>query len=56
MLKSYIIGLNGALYFVSMDADGGVAKHPTNKAGAQYGTGKFPQITLLKWYKANAIF
>ncbi|KAJ5225548.1 CAZyme family GH7 [Penicillium chermesinum] len=32
-------GLNGALYFVSMDADGGVAKYPANKAGAKYGTG-----------------
>ncbi|KAG6809595.1 hypothetical protein H0H92_015615 [Tricholoma furcatifolium] len=32
-------GLNGALYFTSMDADGGMAKYPTNKAGAQYGTG-----------------
>jgi len=32
-------GLNGALYFVSMDADGGQAKNPTNKAGAKYGTG-----------------
>ncbi|KAL7928143.1 Exoglucanase 1 [Trichoderma chlorosporum] len=32
-------GLNGALYFVSMDADGGVSKYPTNTAGAKYGTG-----------------
>jgi len=32
-------GLNGALYFVEMDADGGMAKYPTNRAGAQYGTG-----------------
>ena len=32
-------GLNGALYFVSMDADGGMAKYPANKAGAKYGTG-----------------
>ncbi|CAI4217505.1 unnamed protein product [Parascedosporium putredinis] len=32
-------GLNGALYFVSMDADGGLAKSPNNKAGAKYGTG-----------------
>ncbi|KAI5791095.1 1,4-beta-D-glucan cellobiohydrolase-like protein [Geopyxis carbonaria] len=32
-------GLNGALYFVSMDADGGLAKYSTNKAGAKYGTG-----------------
>ncbi|KAJ9151040.1 Glucanase [Coniochaeta hoffmannii] len=32
-------GLNGALYFVSMDEDGGMSKYPTNKAGAKYGTG-----------------
>jgi cellulose 1,4-beta-cellobiosidase len=32
-------GLNGALYFVSMDLDGGIAKYSTNKAGAKYGTG-----------------
>ncbi|WYZ35197.1 hypothetical protein EsH8_I_001473 [Colletotrichum jinshuiense] len=32
-------GLNGALYFVSMDADGGLSKFSTNKAGAKYGTG-----------------
>jgi cellulose 1,4-beta-cellobiosidase len=32
-------GLNGALYFVSMDSDGGMAKFPANKAGAKYGTG-----------------
>jgi cellulose 1,4-beta-cellobiosidase len=32
-------GLNGALYFVEMDADGGVSKYPNNKAGAKYGTG-----------------
>jgi len=32
-------GLNGALYFSEMDADGGMARFPTNKAGAQYGTG-----------------
>ncbi|KAK4961763.1 hypothetical protein LTR10_002254 [Elasticomyces elasticus] len=32
-------GLNGALYFVQMAADGGVADYPTNKAGAKYGTG-----------------
>ncbi|EHK97530.1 putative 1,4-beta-D-glucan cellobiohydrolase B [Glarea lozoyensis 74030] len=32
-------GLNGALYFVSMDADGGMKKYPNNKAGAKYGTG-----------------
>ena len=32
-------GLNGALYFTQMDADGGMARFPTNKAGAKYGTG-----------------
>ncbi|TAQ91372.1 hypothetical protein B7494_g336 [Chlorociboria aeruginascens] len=32
-------GLNGALYFVSMDKDGGVGRYPNNKAGAKYGTG-----------------
>ncbi|KAF8694341.1 glycoside hydrolase family 7, partial [Rhizoctonia solani] len=32
-------GLNGALYFVEMDADGGTARFPNNKAGAKYGTG-----------------
>jgi cellulose 1,4-beta-cellobiosidase len=32
-------GLNGALYFVEMQADGGMSKYPTNKAGAKYGTG-----------------
>jgi cellulose 1,4-beta-cellobiosidase len=32
-------GLNGALYFVEMSADGGMGKYPTNKAGAKYGTG-----------------
>ncbi|KAF8892799.1 Exocellobiohydrolase [Gymnopilus junonius] len=32
-------GLNGAVYFSQMDADGGVARFPTNKAGSKYGTG-----------------
>lgn len=32
-------GFGGSLYFVEMDADGGKAKYPTNKAGAAYGTG-----------------
>lgn len=32
-------GLNGALYFVEMPADGGTSKYPGNKAGAKYGTG-----------------
>ena len=32
-------GLNGALYLVEMDEDGGMGKYPGNKAGAKYGTG-----------------
>ncbi|KXT09663.1 hypothetical protein AC579_3016 [Pseudocercospora musae] len=32
-------GLNGALYFVEMAADGGMAAYENNKAGAKYGTG-----------------
>jgi len=32
-------GLNGALYFSEMSADGGLSKYSTNKAGAKYGTG-----------------
>jgi len=32
-------GLNGALYFVTMEADGGMSKYSGNKAGAKYGTG-----------------
>lgn len=32
-------GINGALYFSEMDADGGVSRFPSNKAGARYGTG-----------------
>ncbi|KAI1788826.1 cellobiohydrolaseI [Ganoderma leucocontextum] len=32
-------GLNGALYFVEMDADGGKSRFPNNKAGSTYGTG-----------------
>ncbi|KAH9932018.1 cellobiohydrolaseI [Epithele typhae] len=32
-------GLNGALYFVGMDADGGTSRFSGNKAGAKYGTG-----------------
>ncbi|KAK0631560.1 cellobiohydrolase from Melanocarpus Albomyces complexed with Cellotetraose [Immersiella caudata] len=32
-------GINSGLTFVEMDADGGMAKYPTNKAGAEYGTG-----------------
>ncbi len=32
-------GLNGALYFVEMDQDGGISRFPANKAGSKYGTG-----------------
>ena len=32
-------GLNGALYFSEMEADGGESLYPGNKAGAKYGTG-----------------
>lgn len=32
-------GLNGALYFVQMDPDGGMKRFPGNKAGANFGTG-----------------
>ena len=32
-------GLNGALYFVEMQRDGGLSEFPTNGAGAAYGTG-----------------
>ncbi|KAF2499033.1 1,4-beta-D-glucan cellobiohydrolase-like protein, partial [Lophium mytilinum] len=38
-LSNLPCGLNGALYFVSMDKDGGMSKYSTNKAGAKYGTG-----------------
>jgi hypothetical protein len=32
-------GVNGALYFVQMDADGGMSRFPSNEAGAKHGTG-----------------
>lgn len=32
-------GLNGAVYFVAMDSDGGMSRFSSNKAGAKYGTG-----------------
>ena len=38
-LSTVECGINSALYFVPMDPDGGQAKYPTNKAGAEYGTG-----------------
>ena len=49
-------GLNGALYFVEMDADGGKAKYPSNKAGAKYGTGYCDGQCArdLKWVKGKA--
>lgn len=38
-LSTLPCGLNGALYFSEMAADGGSSAYPTNKAGAKYGTG-----------------
>jgi cellulose 1,4-beta-cellobiosidase len=32
-------GTNGAIYFTQMDADGGMARYPSNKAGGKFGTG-----------------
>ena len=32
-------GINGALYFAEMEADGGMSKYSGNKCGAKYGTG-----------------
>ncbi|KAI9734310.1 MAG: hypothetical protein M1834_002414 [Cirrosporium novae-zelandiae] len=32
-------GLNGALYMIEMDEDGGTSRFTNNKAGAKYGTG-----------------
>jgi cellulose 1,4-beta-cellobiosidase len=61
--------LNGALYFVEMDADGGAAKYSGAKPGAQYGLGdcnaqctsdlKFinGEVDITKWtpFPANRI-
>ncbi|KXX81013.1 Exoglucanase 1 [Madurella mycetomatis] len=38
-LSTVECGINSALFFVPMDPDGGQARFPTNKAGAEYGTG-----------------
>ena len=38
-LSTLPCGLNGALYFSEMAADGGQSTQPNNKAGAKYGTG-----------------
>ncbi|RMZ16639.1 hypothetical protein D0862_01144 [Hortaea werneckii] len=38
-VSSLPCGVNGALYFVEMDADGGLSEYENNKAGAKYGTG-----------------
>jgi cellulose 1,4-beta-cellobiosidase len=38
-LSSVECGINSALYFVAMEADGGMGSYPTNTAGAKYGTG-----------------
>ncbi|KAI0829513.1 glycoside hydrolase [Hypoxylon sp. FL0890] len=51
-------GLNGAVYFVSVDEDGAKSRYPSNKAGAKYGTGYCDSQCArdLKWIggKANA--
>ncbi|KFA71473.1 hypothetical protein S40288_08013 [Stachybotrys chartarum IBT 40288] len=38
-LSTVACGLNSALYFVAMPADGGMSTQPENTAGARYGTG-----------------
>ncbi|TPX19100.1 uncharacterized protein E0L32_011173 [Thyridium curvatum] len=38
-LSTVDCGLNAALYFVAMEADGGMKSYSSNKAGAKYGTG-----------------
>jgi cellulose 1,4-beta-cellobiosidase len=38
-LSTVACGINSALYFVAMEADGGVSQFPGNEAGAKYGTG-----------------
>jgi cellulose 1,4-beta-cellobiosidase len=38
-LSTVECGINSGLRFVEMDSDGGMAKYPTNKAGAKFGTG-----------------
>ena len=38
-LSTVECGINSALYFVAMDADGGVSRYPGNTAGAEYGVG-----------------
>ena len=40
-MSNFPCGLNGAVYFSQMDADGGMARFPGNKAGAKYGTGYY---------------
>lgn len=32
-------GISANLNFLAMDADGGIARYPENKAGARFGTG-----------------
>merc|ERR1711872_1080026 len=46
-------GLNGAVYFVEMDMDGG-ASYATNDAGAPYGTGELGScIAQAPWYPCS---
>lgn len=46
-------GLNGAVYFSQMDADGGMARFPTNKAGAKYGTGKLNLVNPSQTFRLS---
>ncbi|KAJ7696199.1 concanavalin A-like lectin/glucanase domain-containing protein [Mycena rosella] len=47
-------GLNGALYFSEMNADGGLSRFFTKKAGAQYGTGYCDSQVDLKFINGAA--
>jgi cellulose 1,4-beta-cellobiosidase len=38
-LSNVPCGVGANIYFVQMDADGGLSTYPTNKAGARFGTG-----------------
>ncbi len=46
-------GINGALYFVEMDSDGGMSRFPGNKAGARFGTGYCSSQCSQKVYFIN---
>lgn len=42
-------GLNGAVYFVAMAADGGMSQYPGNKAGAKYGSKSNTPFGHIEW-------